>query len=66
MEDAVVGAIHAQSVRDTLDELVHGRVAEIMVTSLLLFVILVPYFTYLQLDTMLGEGKLLEMLWRRQ
>ncbi len=66
VEDAIVGVIHAQSIRDTLGELVHGRLAEIMVTSLLLFVILIPYFAYREFDTMLGEGKLLEMLWRRQ
>lgn len=66
VEDAIVGALHGRSVRDTLVELVHGRLAEIMVTSLLLFVILVPYFAYREIDMMFGEGKLLEMLRRRQ
>ena len=33
-----------------------------MATSLLLFVILIPYFAYREIDAMLGACNLLEML----
>jgi len=64
VEEVIVGALHDRSVGETLVGLGHGRLGEIMATSLLLFVILIPYFAYREIDTMLGEGKLLEMLRR--
>ena len=66
IEEAIVGLLHDRSVGDTLVGLGHGRLGEIMATSLLLFVVLIPYFAYREIDTMLGEGKLLEMLRRRR
>jgi hypothetical protein len=62
VEEAIVGILHNRSVGATLVGLGHGRIGEIMATSLLLFVILIPYFAYREIDTMLGAGKLLEML----
>ncbi|HEX3346622.1 MAG TPA: hypothetical protein VHS58_00815 [Acetobacteraceae bacterium] len=66
IEEVIVGVIHDRSVGDTLVGLGHGRLGEIVATSLLLFVILIPYFAYREIDMMLGEGKLLEMLRHRR
>jgi hypothetical protein len=66
IEEATVGVLHDRSVVDTLVGLGRGRLGEIMATSLLLFVVLIPYFAYREIDTMLGEGKLFEMLRRRR
>ena len=65
VEEAIVGVLHDRSVGDTLIGLGHGRLGEIIATSLLLFLVLIPYFAYREIDMMLGEGKLLEMLRRR-
>jgi hypothetical protein len=65
IEEAIVGALHDQSVGDTPVGLGHGRLGEIVATSLLLFLVLIPYFACREIETMLGEGKLLEMLRRR-
>jgi hypothetical protein len=66
VEEVIVGLLHGRSAADTMVGLGHGRLGEIMATSLLLFLILIPYFAYREIDRMLGEGKLLEMLRRRR
>jgi hypothetical protein len=66
IEETIVGVLHDRSVVDTLVGLGRGRLGEIIAMSLLLFLVLIPYFAYREIDTMLGEGKLLKMLRRRQ
>jgi hypothetical protein len=64
IQEATVGLFHDRLVRDTLVRLGHGRSGEIIATSLVPFVTLIPYFAYQEIDTMPCEGKLLEMLRR--
>ena len=65
VEEAIVGLIHHRTISDSWAELVHGRLGTIMATSLLLLLILIPYFAYKELDVALGEGKLRQLLRRR-
>jgi hypothetical protein len=66
VEEVIIGLLHDRSAADTLVGLGHGRLGEIMAASLLLFLVLIPYFAYREIDSMLGEGTLLEMLRRRR
>jgi hypothetical protein len=65
-EQAIAAVLHDRSVGEMLIGLGRGRSGEIVAMSLLLFVILIPYFACREIDTMLGRGKLLEMLRRRR
>jgi hypothetical protein len=65
LEETIVGLIHHQTSGDALAQLRGGRLGQILAASLLLFLILVPYFAYRELDRVLGEGKILQLLRRR-
>lgn len=62
VEEAIVGVIHHRTISRSLAELGDGRLGTIMAASLLLWLILIPYFAYKELDAVLGEGKLRQLL----
>ena len=64
VEEAIVGLIHHRTIGRSLAELVDGRLGTIVATSLLLWLILIPYFAYKELDVALGDGKLRQLLRR--
>ncbi len=64
VEEAIVGLIHHRTISDSLAELGDGRLGTIIATSLLLWLILIPYFAYKEIDLALGEGKLRQLLRR--
>lgn len=65
VEEAIIGLIHRRTIGASLIELGRGRLETIMAMSLLLWLILIPYFAYKEVDMALGEGKLRQLLRRR-
>jgi len=61
VEEAVAGAIHGRTVVESLSDIAGGSWSQIAATSLLLWLILLPYFAFRQLGEALGEGKLRRM-----
>ena len=64
VEEAIIGLVHHRTIGASLIELGRGRLGTIMASSLLLWLILIPYFAYKELDMALGEGKLRQLLRR--
>jgi hypothetical protein len=65
IEEAILGLIHHRAIGDAMADLRGGRLGQIIASSLLLFLVLIPYFAFRELDRALGEGRLLQLLRQR-
>jgi hypothetical protein len=61
LEETAVGLFHGQSVEQSLASLGGGTLNGILTLTLLLFVMLVPFFAFTELQTVVGEGKLAQV-----
>jgi hypothetical protein len=66
VEEAVVGVIHGRTTAASLAELAVGKLPQILATSLIMLLILIPYLASKELDVALGEGRLWEILFKHR
>jgi hypothetical protein len=64
LEDAAVGLYHGKSFAESIAGLGGGTVKGILVLTLLLFVMLIPFFAFGELRRVLGEGQLTQLFFR--
>ena len=64
VEDAAVGLYHGKSFAESLSDLAGGSVQAILVLTLLLFVVLIPFVGFGELQRVLGEGKLKQLFFQ--
>jgi hypothetical protein len=62
IEELVVGKIHGKSTAEIFSELADGNLMEAAATSLLMVLVLTPYFAMRQINSELGDGVLFKML----
>lgn len=62
IEEAVVGVIHGRTISESLADVAGGTLPEIVASSLIVLLILIPYLTFRELNAVLGEGKLRQIL----
>ncbi|HLW91388.1 MAG TPA: hypothetical protein VKS78_08825 [Roseiarcus sp.] len=65
VEEVVVGLIHGRHVQDVTKEIAGGTLPQVLATSLLILLIMIPYFAFREVSTVMGEGKLLKLLAER-
>jgi hypothetical protein len=58
VEEAAVGLYHHKTFQESIANLAGGTVKGILTLTLLLFVMLIPFFGFTELQRVLGEGKL--------
>ena len=58
LEETVVGLYHGKSFQQSISDLGGGTLNGILILTLLLFAILIPFVGYGELQRVLGEGKL--------
>jgi hypothetical protein len=58
LEDAGVGLYHGKSFSESIADLGGGTLKGILTLTLLMFVVLIPFFGFSELQSVLGEGKL--------
>jgi hypothetical protein len=58
LEDAAVGHFHGKTFQESLSDLGGGTLRGILTLTVLLFVVLIPFFAIGELQRVLGEGKL--------
>jgi hypothetical protein len=58
LEEAAVGLYHGQSFYESISDLGGGTIKGILTLTLLLFVMLIPFFGFTELQRVLGEGRL--------
>ena len=61
LEDAAVGFFHGKPFSQSIADLGGGNLRGILTLTLLLFVILIPFFAFGELKRVLGEGKLTQL-----
>ena len=61
VEDAAIGLFHGKSFAESIAELGGGTLQGILILTLLLFVILIPFVGFGELGRVLGEGKLKQL-----
>ena len=66
VEEAIVGLIHGRTIAQSIADIAGGTWAQIAATCLLLWLILLPYFGFRQIGTVLGDGQLRRMLFLRR
>jgi hypothetical protein len=64
-EGAIVAAINRRPITEALAAVTGTGLEETLAIGLLLLLILIPYFTYRELELALGEGRILALLRRR-
>ena len=64
LEDAAVGHFHGKSFQESMSDLGGGTLKSILILTLLLFVLLLPFFGIGELQRVLGEGKLAQLFFR--
>jgi hypothetical protein len=62
LEEVLVGLYHKQSFQRTIADLGGGTFKGILMLTLLLFVVLIPFFGFTELQRVLGAGKLRQLL----
>jgi hypothetical protein len=62
IEELIVGTIHGKSPMAIVSELAGGSLMEAVATSLLMVLVLTPYFTMREINSELGDGVLFRML----
>ena len=65
LEEATVGLYHHRSFQESLADLGGGTLKGILTLTLLLFVMLIPFFGFTELERVLGEGTLAKAFLRR-
>jgi hypothetical protein len=65
-EDVIVSYFHGEDAHNALKSMGGGTVPELIATTLLGFLILIPYFAYRDIAAKLGEEALLKILFTRQ
>jgi hypothetical protein len=61
LEDAAVGFFHGKSFSQSIADLGGGTLKGILTLTVLLFVLLIPFFAFGELKRVLGEGKLAQL-----
>jgi hypothetical protein len=64
LEDAAVGFFHGKSFSESIADLGGGTLKGILTMTLLLFVLLIPFFGFGELQRVLGAGKLAQLFFR--
>ena len=64
LEDAGLGMCRGKSFQESIADLGGGTLNEILCVSLIMFVVLIPFFVLTELQGVFGEGKLLQLFFR--
>ena len=66
LEEWAVGLYHGKSFQESLSRVGGGTLAGILTLALILFVMLIPFFGFTELQRVLGEGKLGQLFFGRR
>jgi hypothetical protein len=66
IEEIVVGAIHGRTVLDSISGIAGGTFQQMIATTLIIFLILVPYFAFRALGEIVGDKTLVRLFFERR
>lgn len=66
LEEYVIGRFRGESFRESITSIGGGTLEGILCLTTIMFVVLIPFFGYLELERVLGEGKLEQLFLGRR
>ena len=66
IEEIVVGAIHGESIMDSISGIAGGTLYQFVATILIIFLILTPYFAFRSLGQIVGDKILVRLFFERR
>jgi hypothetical protein len=66
LEEVVVGVIHHRTIADSLADLGGGTLDQLIATSVVVLLILIPYFAFRSLGEVVGEDNLARLFFERR
>jgi hypothetical protein len=66
IEEVIVGFFKGRQLHDTLGEIAGGTLAQLLATSFLVLLIMIPYIAFREFSTVLGKGELIRLLTERR
>jgi hypothetical protein len=66
VEEVIVGFFKGRQLREVLGEFAGGTLPQLLATSFLILLIMIPYIAFREISAALGEGKLLKLLSERR
>ena len=61
IEEAVIGVIHGRTILDSIGDIAGGTWDQIIATSVIILLILIPYFAFRALGDVIGEKTLVQL-----
>jgi hypothetical protein len=61
VEEVIVGFFKGRQLQDSLREIAGGTLAQLLATSFLVLLIMIPYIAYREMSAVLGKGELLKL-----
>jgi hypothetical protein len=65
LEEVLVGAFHHKSIIESMPKLGGGGTEGILLVGLMVFIVLIPFFSFSEIAQSIGEDKLFSMIFRR-
>jgi hypothetical protein len=65
-EEVIVGFFKGRQIQDSLREVAGGTLAQVLATSFLVLLIMIPYIAFREFSAVLGKGELLRLLTERR
>jgi hypothetical protein len=65
LEEVIKHLLHGHTAASAIEELIHGRLNEVLARNLVVFCALIPFFAFRELRRVLGEGKFFDLFFKR-
>ena len=66
LEEVLVGVLHHKSIAESIPKLGGGGMEGILLVGLMVFIVLIPFFSFAEIAQIIGEDKLFSMMFKRR
>jgi hypothetical protein len=66
LEEVIVGLVHHKTITQSMPTLGGGGVAGMLLVALMVFIVLIPFFSFREIARVIGEDELVSILFKRR
>ena len=66
VEEVIVGLVHHKTITQSMPTLGGGGVEGMLLVALMVFIVLIPFFSFTEIARVIGEDELLSILFKRR
>jgi hypothetical protein len=66
LEEVIVGLVHHKTITQSMPTLGGGGVVGMLLVALMVFIVLIPFFSFREIARLIGEDELLSILFKRR